>query len=309
MTDPHTPQQPAKETTPTQPRHQDTAEGAPSPTPPQSTEQQPQIGFHYGYVSEQTPPVSPQTAEQPTTPHHHETAPPATSAGAAPTPQQPAATTQPQTPGNALWNQPGIQQKPANFGRVAPQQQHPSQQSAPQHPHNTTGDRGTTTKTKKTAGRGVVDNLKQLPEGWPVGSFDTYSGAQAAVDMLSDTGDFPVKDLTIVGLDLMEVEKVTDRLTTGKVIMQGAAAGAWMGLFFGLLVSFFQPTFAPIIAGLLMGIVFGVISAVVPYLMTRGHRDFASTREFVARRYDVICKPDSARRARDLIAQWSTSHR
>ena len=50
------------------------------------------------------------------------------------------------------------------------------------------------------------------PAGWPVGSFSTYDKAQAVVDMLSDK-QFDVSNITIVGLDLMEVERVTGRLT------------------------------------------------------------------------------------------------
>ena len=50
-----------------------------------------------------------------------------------------------------------------------------------------------------------------------MGSFDSYADAQAAVDMLSDKSDFPVAELTIVGVDLMEVEHVVGRLTWGRV--------------------------------------------------------------------------------------------
>ncbi|CAB0840100.1 hypothetical protein FRC0337_00949 [Corynebacterium diphtheriae] len=53
------------------------------------------------------------------------------------------------------------------------------------------------------------------PEGWPVGSFESYAQAQAAVDMLADN-NFPVDKLTIVGVDLMEVERVVGKLTWGE---------------------------------------------------------------------------------------------
>ncbi|WP_425292283.1 general stress protein [Corynebacterium mayonis] len=53
-------------------------------------------------------------------------------------------------------------------------------------------------------------NARQRPSGWPVGRFDTYADAQRAVDSLADS-DFPVQHLTIVGVDLMQVENVTGR--------------------------------------------------------------------------------------------------
>lgn len=58
---------------------------------------------------------------------------------------------------------------------------------------------------------------REVPTGWPVGSFTTYQEAQEAVDTLSDK-EFPVEKLTIVGVDLMQVESITGRLTWGKVL-------------------------------------------------------------------------------------------
>lgn len=144
---------------------------------------------------------------------------------------------------------------------------------------------------------------RRRPEGWPVGSFDSYEQAQKAVDMLSDQ-DFSVDGLTIVGVDLMEVERVTGRLTWGRVILGGAASGAWIGLFFGLLFGILGGGFlVPVLTGVVMGAVFGVILGVVPYAMSGGRRDFTSQTQIVAGRYDVLCVPELARQARDAIAR------
>ena len=62
---------------------------------------------------------------------------------------------------------------------------------------------------------------RQRPVGWPVGSFETYEQAQRAVDGLSDR-EFQVEDLSIVGVDLMQVENVTGRLTWPRVLGAGA---------------------------------------------------------------------------------------
>ncbi len=55
--------------------------------------------------------------------------------------------------------------------------------------------------------RGPV-GLPTPPKGWPIGSYPTYAEAQKAVDYLSDQ-QFPVQQVTIVGVDLMQVERVT----------------------------------------------------------------------------------------------------
>ncbi|WP_067817211.1 general stress protein [Nocardia inohanensis] len=147
--------------------------------------------------------------------------------------------------------------------------------------------------------------LPTPPSGWPVGSYPTYAEAQRAVDYLADNS-FPVENVTIVGVDLMQVERVLYRLTWGKVIGGGVVSGAWLGLFIGLLLSLFGTgghVFGPLVVGLVGGIVFGVISTTIPYAATRGQRDFASTMQLVAGRYDVLCDPKVAEQARDLIAR------
>lgn len=143
----------------------------------------------------------------------------------------------------------------------------------------------------------------QRPTGWPVGSFNSYAEAQAAVDALSDQ-QFPVEALTIVGVDLMQVEKVTGRLTWGRVLGGGALSGLWMGLFVGLLFAIFSPNvWASLFSAIIIGVIFGLIFAAVGYSMTQGKRDFSSMTTIVAGRYDVLCESSQAPRARDMIAQ------
>ena len=149
-----------------------------------------------------------------------------------------------------------------------------------------------------------LPNLPTPPTGWPVGSYATYEEAQRAVDHLADS-DFPVRDVTIVGVDLMLVERIVGRLTWGRVLASGAASGAWFGLFVGLLLSLFSPGagLGPILTGLISGVVFGVIFAAVGYGATRGRRDFTSASQMVAGRYDVLCQPRNAEKAREMLAK------
>lgn len=143
--------------------------------------------------------------------------------------------------------------------------------------------------------------LPTPPSGWPVASYPTYAEAQRAVDYLADS-HFPVENVTIVGVDLMQVERVLYRLTWGKVIGTGVVSGAWLGLFVGLLLSLFNSGGA-IFVGLIGGIIFGVISTSIPYAASRGQRDFRSTMQLVAGRYDVLCDPKAAEQARDMLAR------
>jgi len=150
-----------------------------------------------------------------------------------------------------------------------------------------------------------LPSLPTPPTGWPVGSYATYEEAQRAVDHLADS-DFPVRDVTIVGVDLMLVERVIGRLTWGRVLMSGALSGAWFGLFVGLLLTFFTPSgpsIGPVLVALVSGVVFGVVFAAVGYGATQGRRDFTSASQMVAGRYDVLCQPRNAEKARELLAK------
>lgn len=157
------------------------------------------------------------------------------------------------------------------------------------------------------SGRGAkgVPRLPTPPSGWPIGSYDTYEEAQRAVEYLASK-EFPLPDLTIVGVDLMLVERVVARLSWGRALGAGAASGAWFGLFVGVLLSFFSGRSNPIgeiFVGLGIGIVFGLIFAAVGYASARGKRDFSSSSQLVAGRYDVLCAPRHAEQGRDLLSK------
>ncbi|HEV2780814.1 MAG TPA: general stress protein [Actinophytocola sp.] len=147
-------------------------------------------------------------------------------------------------------------------------------------------------------------SLPTPPTGWPIGSYATYAEAQRAVDYLADN-DFPVQDVTIVGVDPLVVERVTTRLTWGRVLGGGAASGAWFGLWVGLLLALFSPgsLLPPILIGLLTGAVFGMALAAAGYASLKGQRDFASTTQIVAGRYDVLCEPRHAEKGKTLLGR------
>ncbi len=136
-----------------------------------------------------------------------------------------------------------------------------------------------------------------------LGVYDDYEHAQKAVDFLSDH-EFPVENCLIVGTDLKQLERVTGRLTTGRVAMGGLLSGVWLGLFVGLIFSLFGEGSAlgVIASTAAFGALFGVIWALVGYAATRGRRDFSSVSQIVATRYEVLVEHKHAARGRELLA-------
>ncbi len=134
--------------------------------------------------------------------------------------------------------------------------------------------------------------------------YDDYAAAQKAVDFLSDN-KFPVQQCMIVGTDLKRVERITGRLTTGRVALGGLLSGLWFGVFVGLIFSIFTSgnALARILATALFGALFGVIWALVGYAATRGQRDFSSVTSVVATRYEVLVEHKVAQQARELLAK------
>jgi Heat induced stress protein YflT domain len=137
-----------------------------------------------------------------------------------------------------------------------------------------------------------------------LGVFERYEQAQHAVDYLSDH-EFPVENCMIVGTDLKQVERVTGRLTRGRVAGAGALSGMWMGLFVGLIFSLFAANrgVLTIVSTVIFGALFGLVWALIGYAATHGQRDFTSVNQVVATRYEVLVEHKFAERAREMLAR------
>jgi len=138
-----------------------------------------------------------------------------------------------------------------------------------------------------------------------LGVYDRYSQAQGVVDYLSDHG-FPVQNLAIVGTELKTIERVTGRLTRGKVAAAGAISGLWIGLFVGIAFAIFSDKgqLGFLITTPLLGAVFGLIWSQLGFrtVTQGGARDFASVSQVVATKYEVLVEHNLAEQARSLLA-------
>jgi len=138
-----------------------------------------------------------------------------------------------------------------------------------------------------------------------LGVYDGYEQAQRVVDYLSDNA-FQVQNMAIVGTELKTVERVTGRVTRGKVAAAGAISGVWMGLFVGLVFSLFGNgnTVGFLITTPIFGAVFGLVWSQIGFtaLTKGGARDFSSVSQVVATKYEVLVEHRFAERARDLLS-------
>ncbi|GGK65585.1 general stress protein [Ornithinimicrobium pekingense] len=161
------------------------------------------------------------------------------------------------------------------------------------------------TSPARTPGRPGPGPVLALDYPMSLGVFEKYEEAQAVVDYLSDQ-EFPVEQCMIVGTELKQVERVTGRLTTGRVALGGLLSGVWLGLFVGLIFALFAQTgdaLFTVLGSVLFGAFFGLVWALIGYSMTRGQRDFVSVSQVVATRYEVLTEHKLAQQARDLLDQ------
>lgn len=145
----------------------------------------------------------------------------------------------------------------------------------------------------------------ELEYSMSLGVFERYTAAQAAVDYLADEG-FPVQNVEIVGTELRSIERVTGRLTRGKVAAAGALSGLWIGLFVGIAFSLFsnQSQLGFLLTTPLLGAVFGLVWSQLGYSTATRHgtRDFSSVNQVVATKYEVRVEHAHAAQAGELLA-------
>lgn len=144
----------------------------------------------------------------------------------------------------------------------------------------------------------------EIPTGEIISTYDRYEDAKHAVDVLARSG-FPVQQVSILGNDVRSVERVTGRLTYGRIAWMGALSGAYLGLFLGLLLFIFQPDNAGIggvfLSAIVIGAGFGMLFGLLSYSMNRNRRDFSSVMQMVASRYDLIVEPELLHEARRIL--------
>lgn len=139
-----------------------------------------------------------------------------------------------------------------------------------------------------------------------LGVYESYAEAQRVVDYLSDN-NFEVGNVAIVGTELKSIERVTGRLTRGKVALAGATSGFWIGLFVGIAFALFssQGQVGFLVTTPLLGAVFGLAWSQLGFtaMTRRGTRDFASVTQVVATKYEVLVEHRLAEAARELLSK------
>ena len=115
---------------------------------------------------------------------------------------------------------------------------------------------------------------------------------------------FPVENCLIVGTDLKQVERVTARLTWGRVALGGRCRASGWASSSGLILSLFSRRRARsrCCSHRPLRRLFGLVWSLVGYAFTRGARDFSSVSQVVATSYEVFSEHKFAQQGRQILA-------
>ena len=131
-----------------------------------------------------------------------------------------------------------------------------------------------------------------------------YEAAQKAVSRLI-AGDVPAKEITIVGLGIRTIEKVTGRLGYAVAARAGTINGVLIGLLLSAVLVLTSPE-APVqlfVGFLLIGVAIGMCFSLISYSLVRRRRDYASIMQLAADSYEVRVQPQSLSKARTVLGQ------
>jgi len=148
-----------------------------------------------------------------------------------------------------------------------------------------------------------------IPRGHSLGEFRTHAEASDLVNRLVQ-GDLAANKISIVGHDLVLVERVRSRLGYGRVAGSGALTGFWLGVIFALIIGAGVQvgaddtiTYAPqeFMAVVLMAAGGGMLFSILRFVASKNRRGFLSSQMPVASRYEVIVPEQDAVQARKVL--------
>lgn len=134
-----------------------------------------------------------------------------------------------------------------------------------------------------------------------IAKFDNYDAAVEHVEKLL-AGNFPVRQIAIVGRGIRTVERTRGRVNYARIAITGAINGAILGLIWhgftsaDVSVTGFAPTVVTF-AGM------GVLANVIRFSLTRNKRSFVSQQQMVADTYEIQIPRDLIAAADDALAK------
>lgn len=147
----------------------------------------------------------------------------------------------------------------------------------------------------------MAKNKAETPGGEILAKFDSYEEAVALVEKLL-SGNFPVRQIAIVGRGVRTVERTRGRLSYARMAINGAIQGSIVGFLFEYFVNS-SPSTNAYLSSVLTCAGIGVLFNVLRLGLSKNKRSFIATSQLVADTYEVQIPRDLKAAADDALAK------
>ena len=134
-----------------------------------------------------------------------------------------------------------------------------------------------------------------------IAKFDNYEAAVEHVEKML-AGNFPVRQIAIVGRGIRTVERTRGRINYARLAITGAFNGALLGLIFHT-ISSSDVTPSAYASTILSFAGAGALVNILRYSLSRAKRTFVSQQQLVADTYEIQIPRDLVAEAEDALAK------
>ena len=147
----------------------------------------------------------------------------------------------------------------------------------------------------------MAKKIAAAPGAEIIAKFDNYEAAVQHVEKLL-AGNFPVRQIAIVGRGVRTVERTRMRINYSRIAVTGLVNGGILGLIWhGLTTS--DTSVAGYASTVLTFAGMGAIANIIRYSLNRNKRSFSSQQQLVADTYEVQIPRDLKAAADDALAK------
>lgn len=146
----------------------------------------------------------------------------------------------------------------------------------------------------------MAKRTAETPGGEIIAKFENYDDAVAHVEKLL-SGNFPVRQIAIVGRGVRTVERTRGRITYARLALNGAIQGAIVGF----AIEFFTGVTETnvFISSMVLCAGIGMIFNILRMLISRNKRTFIATSQLLADTYEIQIPRDLKAAAEDALAK------
>ena len=147
----------------------------------------------------------------------------------------------------------------------------------------------------------MAKNDKVTPGAEIIAKFDSYEAAVAHVEKLLN-GDFPVRQIAIVGRGVRTVERARARVGYPRVALSGAMNGAVIGIVWHLFTSTTSDA-ASYASDVITFAGMGAMANLIRFSLSRNKRSFTAQSSLVADTYEIQIPKDLKAQSEDALAK------